>query len=106
MKVVFAPAAEHDLLEIGQRIPPDNPARAVSFVDELIDHCLTLAEMPRRNPLVPRYEHWGIRRAVHKSHLIFYRVRSETIEIVHVLHGAMDYESILFPSADAREGES
>jgi toxin ParE1/3/4 len=46
---------------------------------------------------VPRYEHWGIRRCVHGNYLIFYRVRADAVDIVHVLHGAMDYESMLFP---------
>jgi toxin ParE1/3/4 len=99
MKVFFAPAAKLDLLSIGEHIGQENPDRAVSFVDELIDHCYTLAELPRRYPLVPRYEHWGIRRCVHGNYLIFYRVREDAVDIVHVLHGAMDYESMLFPDA-------
>jgi addiction module RelE/StbE family toxin len=99
MKVFFAPAAKLDLLSIGEHIGEENPTRAISFVDELIDHCYTLADLPRRYPLVPRYEHWGIRRCVHGNYLIFYRVREDAVDIVHVLHGAMDYESMLFPDA-------
>ena len=97
MKVTFAPAATLDLLAIGNHIRQDNPERAETFVDEIIDHCYTLADMPRRYPLVPRYEHWAIRRCVHGNYLIFYRVRESAIEIVHILHGATDYESLLFP---------
>jgi addiction module RelE/StbE family toxin len=99
MKVFFAPAAKLDLLSIGDNIGQENPTRAVSFVDELIDRCYTLADLPRRYPLVPRYEHWGIRRCVYGNYLIFYRVREDAVDIVHVLHGAMDYESMLFPDA-------
>jgi plasmid stabilization system protein ParE len=99
MKVFFAPAAKLDLLSIGENIGPENPTRAVSFVDELIDRCYSLADLPRRYPLVPRYEHWGIRRCVYGNYLIFYRVREDAVDIVHVLHGAMDYESMLFPDA-------
>lgn len=99
MRVVFAEAADNDLIEIGERIRPDNPARALTFVLELTDQCYTLADMPRRYPLVPRYEHYGIRRCVYGNYLIFYRVREDAVEIVHVLHGARDYEAILFPDA-------
>jgi len=99
MKVIFAPAAKLDLLNIGEQIRPQNPSRAISFVDELIDHCLTLADLPRRHPLVPRYEQEGIRRCAHGNYLIFYRVRTDAVDIVHILHGAMDYESMLFPDA-------
>jgi plasmid stabilization system protein ParE len=38
--------------------------------------------------------HWGIRRRVHGNYLIFYRVREELVEVVHVLHGARDYETL------------
>lgn len=71
MKVFFAPAAKLDLLSIGENIGQENPTRAISFVDELIDRCYTLADLPRRYPLVPRYEHWGIRRRVYGNYLIF-----------------------------------
>jgi len=28
---------------------------------------------------------------------IFYRIGRETVDVIHVLHGAMDYEPLLFP---------
>lgn len=64
---------------------------------ELRKHCEALSDMPRRFPLVPRYENAGIRRRIHRDYLIFYRILSDTIEIIHVLHGARDYEQILLP---------
>jgi plasmid stabilization system protein ParE len=51
----------------------------------------------RRFPLVPRYEKRGVRRRVHGSYLIFYRVSDAEVVVVHVLHGAMDFSAILFP---------
>jgi plasmid stabilization system protein ParE len=56
-----------------------------------------LADAPRGYPLVPRYEQFGIRRRPFGNFLIFYRVGTETIEVVHILHGARDYEPLLFP---------
>jgi toxin ParE1/3/4 len=47
--------------------------------------------------LVPRYEHTGVRRRPYGNYLIFYRISDDRIEVLHVLHGARDYESILFP---------
>jgi plasmid stabilization system protein ParE len=46
---------------------------------------------------VPRYQQSGVRRRIHGNYLIFYSVRGVDIFVLHVLHGAMDYESILFP---------
>jgi plasmid stabilization system protein ParE len=53
--------------------------------------------MPRRFPLVPGHESKGIRRRVFGNYLIFYRIREEIVEIIHILNGARDYEPILFP---------
>ena len=56
-----------------------------------------MLDAPRAYPLVPRYEHFGIRRRPFGRYLIFYRVNEDAIEIIHILHGARDYEAILFP---------
>ncbi|MGX5831993.1 type II toxin-antitoxin system RelE/ParE family toxin [Mesorhizobium sp. 43Arga] len=96
MKVRFTTEAKADLRQIADYIAKDNPPRALSFVDELEQKCLTLATSPKAFPLVPRYERHEIRRRVHGNYLIFYRVNGEQVVIVHVLHGAMDYADILF----------
>jgi plasmid stabilization system protein ParE len=98
MRVVITAAAKADLLAIRRTIETDNPTRAVSFDEELLDRCLALADTPRAFPLVPRYERFGIRRCVHGGYLIFYRLQPEQIEVIHVLQGARDIEAILFGS--------
>jgi toxin ParE1/3/4 len=98
MKVVITAAAKADLLAIRRTIETDNPTRALSFVEELLDRCLALADTPRAYPLVPRYERFGIRRCVHGRYLIFYRLQPEQIEVIHILQGARDIEAMLFGS--------
>jgi plasmid stabilization system protein ParE len=98
MRVVITAAAKADLLAIRRTIEADNPTRALSFVDELLDRCLALADTPRAYPLVPRYERFGIRRCVHGDDLIFYRLQPEVIEVIHILQGARDIEARLFGS--------
>jgi toxin ParE1/3/4 len=97
MKLVITDEASADLFAIGEWISVDNPRRALSFVDELKARCNRLIDAPQAYPLVPRHEASGVRRLPHGNYLIFYRVRDNTVEIVHVLHGARDYEAILFP---------
>jgi len=65
MKVVITNATKADLVEIGEFIRPHSPIRAITFVDELLDRCATLADMPRAFPLVPRYQRHRIRPCVH-----------------------------------------
>lgn len=97
MKVDITRAAEADLEAIADYIARDNPARALSFVCELFERCLDIADMPEAWPIVPRYEHHRIRRRVHGRYLIFYRVGTDRITILHVMNGAMDVEALLFP---------
>ena len=97
MIVVITAAAEADLESVADWIAKDNPQRAVSFIEELRGSCETLADSPLGFPLVPRYAQIGIRRKIHGNYLIFYRVFGDRIEILHILHGARDYEAILFP---------
>lgn len=88
--------AESDLEQIADYIAQDNPRRALSFIRELRSKCEDLVDNPNGFALVPRYERHGIRRRVHGNYLIFYRVETAKVVIVHVLHGATDYSAILF----------
>ncbi len=97
MIVEITAKAEADLEAIGDYIAHDNPARAVTFIRELYQCCMELADMPLAWPIVARYEQHGIRPQVHGRYLIFYRIRAERITVLHVLNDAMDVEAILLP---------
>lgn len=99
MIVRLTPLAEAELEAIADYIARDNPRRALSFVQELRERCLSLAEMPLAFPLVPRYDDRGIRHRVHGNYQIFYRVVGdppERIDVLHVLHSARNYAALLF----------
>lgn len=96
MKVRITAEAERDLEGIGDYIAQDNLQRALSFIEELREKCLSLADAPLAFPLVPRYESHGVRRRLHGNYLIFYRIEGKQVVVLHVLHGAMDYAGILF----------
>lgn len=38
-----------------------------------------------------------VRKLVHGNYLIFFRIVETNVEILHVLHGARDYQALLFP---------
>ncbi len=96
MRVVWTRAAQADLEEISDYIKADNPMRAVSFINEIVDAGEAISDMPRAFPLVPRLEQRGIRRRTFGSYLIFYRLEAESVQILHVAHGARDYIRSLF----------
>lgn len=95
MRVMLSDSAKVDLAGIADHIAQDNPRRAHSFVKELLDKAYGLADMPHAFPLVRNYEQFGIRRRAHGSYLIFYRVGGDAVTIIHILHGARDYERLL-----------
>lgn len=97
MRVVWTRAAQADLEEISDYIGADNPVRAVSFINEIVDAGQGIADMPRAFPLVPRLEQRGIRRRTFGRYLIFYQIDAEQVQILHVVHGARDYIRALFP---------
>jgi len=51
-KVILRTTAKRNLKAIGLYIAHDNLARAQSFTDELESVCLSLAELPKRGPLI------------------------------------------------------
>ncbi len=87
--------AERDLEKIANWIADQNPLRARSFVKEIRASCDGLRLMPDRFANVrPGSE---LRRMVHGNYLIFFRTSGNIVDIARILHGAMDYERILFP---------
>jgi plasmid stabilization system protein ParE len=97
MNVVVAAEAETDLERIAEQIAIESPRRALTFVKELRACCERISTFPRSFPLVSSQKYSGIRRRVHGNYLIFFRVGPDVIEIIHVLHDAMDYEKLLNP---------
>lgn len=100
MKVEFTGPAVLDLEAIADWIARDNPIRAYSFVEELRSACMGLGLRPFAYPFVEHHRTDGIRRRVHGNYLIFYRVEEGKVEILHILHGARDYERIIFADDD------
>jgi len=97
VRVLFAEPAESDLEDIGDWIAVNNPLRAATFVSELRQACLQIGPRPTAYPFVEHRKNDGLRRRVYGNYLIFYRVKEDAVEIVHVLHGARDYAAIIFP---------
>lgn len=87
MKLTFSPKAALDLEEIEDYIARDNPKRALSFLAEIEAHCHRIATMPNafpsRDDLAP-----GLHMAVHRNHLILFRVQEHEVRIERIVHGA------------------
>jgi toxin ParE1/3/4 len=89
----ISPRATSDLTEIWNYIADDSVTNADAFVDKLDETIRVLANQPgsgrRREELAP-----GILSFPFGRYMIFYRTSQDAIEIVRVLHGARDIQTI------------
>ena len=75
------------LIEIEEHISKDSPARAIQFVDQLIEHAELLSDKPRMGRTVPELANPDIRELVFKKYRIVYRLKANCIEILTVIEG-------------------
>ncbi len=89
-KVILTPQSLDDLREIVSFIAQDNPERAKSFGNELIDHALTLAELPERGRVVPEISEPSVREIVRHPYRIIYEIfpGQNTVYVLRFWHGA------------------
>jgi len=89
----ISPRAREDLLEIWSYVAEESETNADGFIDKIHETMELLAGQPglgrHREELAPGIQSFPVGR-----YIIFYRVLSNAIEIVRVLHGARDIENI------------
>jgi toxin ParE1/3/4 len=88
------PRAVEDLEQIADFIAGDNPARAMSFIEELIAVCVRIAESPRA---FPRRDDLGkgLRQAVHGRYLLLFTADEKGVVIERIVHGARRLEDLI-----------
>lgn len=89
-KVILTPQAIEDLRQAVTVIAQDNPERARSFGNELIDRALSLGTFPERGRVVPEIGEPAVREIIHRPFRIIYEFFPEQA-VVYVLrfwHGA------------------
>jgi len=94
MKLIVSNAAYWDLQQIYLFIADDNQKLAESTIDEIRRRFETL----RRFPFLgrPRSDLGeGLRQLKTKQYLTFYRVETDSIQILRILHSRMDIEAEL-----------
>ena len=92
-RILRREAAKSDLKEIWKYIASDSTERANDFLRALNDKMDTLAKNPlmgrERDEVMP-----GLRSFPFKRYVIFYQPLQDGIDVVRVLHGARDLESL------------
>ncbi|HLN31430.1 MAG TPA: type II toxin-antitoxin system RelE/ParE family toxin [Gemmataceae bacterium] len=94
LSVVRTDQAEIDLGEILEHLEEHNPQAAEQLVTAIDDRCNLLGQFPEmgraRNELAP-----GLRSVVVERYVLFYRISVAAVEVLRILHGARDIETIV-----------
>ena len=99
VKIVKHPIVHLDIVDQAVFIADDNPQAAERFIDAVEEAFKLLASRPGigslrrfRNKTLEGIRMWPVKGF--EKHLIFYRPRVKSIEIIRVLHGARDIDQI------------
>jgi toxin ParE1/3/4 len=100
LPIIFSSAADEDLIQIwgylAREVSEQIADRQLHEIDKL---CSRLKAWPfsgrRRDELLP-----GMRSSLADPYVVFYRVGTDAIEIIRVLHGRRDIASIFARRAD------
>ena len=90
MKVHWTDTAEGHLDAIYAYIAQDSPEYAKRMVDRLTRRSQQIAEFPFSGRRVPEYDIDQIREVIEGSFRIIYHMKAGQIDVLAVIHGAMD----------------
>jgi len=88
--VILTPQSLDDLKNIISFIARDNPERAHSFGNELVDHALSIGNFPELGRIVPELGDDAVREIICGRYRIIYELFPETpaIFVLRFWHGA------------------
>ena len=88
MKVVFTPQARAQFLAALAFVRSDRPSAAQSLRQRAAESLSRLREFPDSGRTLPEFPDLPFREVIVHPYRFFYRVKSETVWIVAVWHGA------------------
>lgn len=87
MTVIWTREALEKLNEIEEFIGTDNPERAETFINYLIERGESISQNPKIGRTVPDISNPEIREILVKKYRIVYRIKKDKIEILTVFEG-------------------
>ena len=94
MKIVWTEPAVEDLRELHAYIARDSEMYASGFVERIILATERLVDHPKVGRIVPETNDDNIRELLFQRYRIIYRVTHESVEMLSVIHGARDLETL------------
>lgn len=88
MRVHWTNNAIGHLVNIYEHIALNSPTYAKQMVDRITRRSEQIADLPLSGRKVPEYEAEDIRELIEKPYRIIYRIKSDQIDVLAVIHGA------------------
>ncbi|WP_181389816.1 type II toxin-antitoxin system RelE/ParE family toxin [Leucothrix pacifica] len=93
LTLIKAPQAEADLIDIWLYVAEDQPVNADRLLDQLHEAAHLIAETPKMGVIRPSLGS-DIRSFPVGNYILYYRIKSETLELVRVLSASRDVDSL------------
>lgn len=90
MKVTWTRHARAELTAIHDYIAASSPKYALAMVDRITRKSQGLAQYPRMGSVVVEYGDPDVRELIEYPYRIIYRLRSNRIDVLSVIHGARE----------------
>ena len=96
-EIRYLTTAENDLVDIFEYINKDNPTAAISQLEKFDKSISHLASNPFLGivPKDERLKNLGYRMLIIDKYLVFYVVKTKTVQIRRIIHGARRYSFVL-----------
>lgn len=94
-RLLRTPQAELDLLGIWEYIAQDDLDAADRFLERIAQKCLMLADNPQAGRRRPELDE-ALRSFPVGNYVIFYRPIEDGIDVIRVLNGARDIDSLVW----------
>ena len=88
MRVHWTQNAVEHLVNIYEHIALNSPTYAKGMVDKITRRSEQITGQPLSGRKVPEYQAEDIRELIEKPYRIIYRIKSDQIDVLAVLHGA------------------
>jgi len=88
VKVHWTDTAIRHLLVIYEHIAQDSPVYAQRMIDKVTRRSEQIADFPLSGRMVPEYQAQDIRELIEKPYRLIYRVKSDQVDVLAVVHGA------------------
>lgn len=96
-KIRIYPHAKMDLKDVVSYLNTLSPQAAIRYYDLIVEKISSLSEMPGRCPFVQDVvlKAKGYRYLIVESYIVFFVIKSDTVQIRRIIYGKRNYEWLL-----------